>query len=534
MFAIPRLDPFAVLQGPPQADPRGREAGRDRAGRARRDRDCRRAPRATPRRAATRSTAIRARARARRDGPRPGRPRHAGRAHAASRPTRSPRRWSTLELDGTSPRCPAAAGSARALSASRTRAWRARGSATLRALRERARRHVAKRILARSRRYTSCSIGVPFARARLMTKRLDHRREAFRRRRHRARARRLHAPGRLLRERHATCCRRRSATCSRSACPRRRRSSAASGRSRTCPRSRPNSTLKPIEKNEDRLKVLLRLIKRKDVDALINACDAGREGELIFRYIVQYAKTEQADRAAVAAVDDAGGDPRRLRRAAQRRGDAAAGRRRRVPLRVRLAGRHQRHARDDRVQLEGGRLPADDGRPRADADARDPGRARGEDPRVRAARLLGGARHVPRRRPASTRAAGSTRSSRKPRRRPRRARRAAVGRGDARARSRRSAPGKPGVVTEETKPTTQMLAAALRPHQPAARGQRPLRLLGAHDAVARAGALREAQGADLSAHRFARAAGGLPRHGEEDARGAGRDATPTARSRARS
>jgi DNA topoisomerase-3 len=49
--------------------------------------------------------------------------------------------------------------------------------------------------------------------------------------------------------------------------------------------------LKPIEKNENRLKTLLKLIKRKDVGALINACDAGREGELIFRYIVQYAKT---------------------------------------------------------------------------------------------------------------------------------------------------------------------------------------------------------------------------------------------------
>jgi DNA topoisomerase III len=48
--------------------------------------------------------------------------------------------------------------------------------------------------------------------------------------------------------------------------------------------------LKPIEKNENRLKTLLKLIKRKDVSALINACDAGREGELIFRYIVQYAK----------------------------------------------------------------------------------------------------------------------------------------------------------------------------------------------------------------------------------------------------
>jgi DNA topoisomerase III len=49
--------------------------------------------------------------------------------------------------------------------------------------------------------------------------------------------------------------------------------------------------LKPIEKNENRLKTLVRLIKRKDVTDLVNACDAGREGELIFRYIAQYAKT---------------------------------------------------------------------------------------------------------------------------------------------------------------------------------------------------------------------------------------------------
>ena len=49
--------------------------------------------------------------------------------------------------------------------------------------------------------------------------------------------------------------------------------------------------LRPLEKTESRLRLLLKLIKRKDVVELINACDAGREGELIFRYIVQYAKT---------------------------------------------------------------------------------------------------------------------------------------------------------------------------------------------------------------------------------------------------
>src|SRR5215831_10298454 len=55
----------------------------------------------------------------------------------------------------------------------------------------------------------------------------------------------------------------------------------------------PHFDLRPIEKTESRLKVLVKLIKRKDVDALINACDAGREGELIFRRIVDYTKAKQ-------------------------------------------------------------------------------------------------------------------------------------------------------------------------------------------------------------------------------------------------
>jgi DNA topoisomerase-3 len=55
----------------------------------------------------------------------------------------------------------------------------------------------------------------------------------------------------------------------------------------------PHFELAPIGKSEPRLKVLMKLIKRKDVGELINACDAGREGELIFRYIVQAAKARQ-------------------------------------------------------------------------------------------------------------------------------------------------------------------------------------------------------------------------------------------------
>src|SRR4051794_39870328 len=55
----------------------------------------------------------------------------------------------------------------------------------------------------------------------------------------------------------------------------------------------PRFTLSPLEKSEQRLNLLLRLMKRKDVTALVNACDAGREGELIFRYIVQHARVKK-------------------------------------------------------------------------------------------------------------------------------------------------------------------------------------------------------------------------------------------------
>ncbi len=55
----------------------------------------------------------------------------------------------------------------------------------------------------------------------------------------------------------------------------------------------PHFDLEPIKKSEARLKTLAKLIKRKDVDKIINACDAGREGELIFRYIIDAVKTKK-------------------------------------------------------------------------------------------------------------------------------------------------------------------------------------------------------------------------------------------------
>lgn len=51
----------------------------------------------------------------------------------------------------------------------------------------------------------------------------------------------------------------------------------------------PRFDLKPVDKTKTRLNAVVKQAKRKDVTQLINACDAGREGELIFRLIEQYA-----------------------------------------------------------------------------------------------------------------------------------------------------------------------------------------------------------------------------------------------------
>jgi DNA topoisomerase-3 len=54
--------------------------------------------------------------------------------------------------------------------------------------------------------------------------------------------------------------------------------------------------LVPIEKNKGRLQVLKRLLKRPDVTEIINACDAGREGELIFRNTLRWAGVKKPTR----------------------------------------------------------------------------------------------------------------------------------------------------------------------------------------------------------------------------------------------
>jgi DNA topoisomerase-3 len=103
----------------------------------------------------------------------------------------------------------------------------------------------------------------------------------------------------------------------------------------------------------------------------------------------------------------------------------------------------------------------------------------------------------------STRASGSTRSGRRTRRR-RAARRPAVDTAADAEAIRAAVLGQPHVVTEEAKPSNQSSPLPVRPDHAAARGQLALRLQRQDHAVDRAGAVREAQGADLPADRFAR------------------------------
>jgi DNA topoisomerase-3 len=46
--------------------------------------------------------------------------------------------------------------------------------------------------------------------------------------------------------------------------------------------------LKGLEGTKGQLSALQKLIRRRDIRQIINACDAGREGELIFKYIIKY------------------------------------------------------------------------------------------------------------------------------------------------------------------------------------------------------------------------------------------------------
>ena len=116
------------------------------------------------------------------------------------------------------------------------------------------------------------------------------------------------------------------------------------------------------------------------------------------------------------------------------------------------------------------------------------------------ARLLGGASATFAPRPASTRASGSTRSGRRTPTTPSARADRLWNEADAQAIAE-AVRGQPATRQRGGQAEHAGSAAAVRPDHAAARGQLALRLLGQDHAVARAGAVREAQGADLPAHR---------------------------------
>src|ERR1017187_2823888 len=135
----------------------------------------------------------------------------------------------------------------------------------------------------------------------------------------------------------------------------------------------PHFDLRPIERNEGRLKVLLKLLKRPEVDSLVNACDAGREGELIFRYLVQYAKANKPIKrlwlqSMTPAAIKEGFEHLRTDASLLPLADAAGAGCGGVGCGSGLADRHQRHAGEDGLQLEDGRVSPNDRRAGADAD----------------------------------------------------------------------------------------------------------------------------------------------------------------------
>lgn len=61
----------------------------------------------------------------------------------------------------------------------------------------------------------------------------------------------------------------------------------------------------PIKDKEEQLKIVCELLNKADVSEVINACDSGREGELIFRLIYEYSKsTKPVKRLWISSMED--------------------------------------------------------------------------------------------------------------------------------------------------------------------------------------------------------------------------------------
>ena len=274
----------------------------------------------------------------------------------------------------------------------------------------------------------------------------------------------------------------------------------------------PEFELGPTDKKSaERLKLLVRLAKRKDVDAIINACDAGREGELIFRYIIQYAgvkkpiqrlwlqsMTQAAIRDAFANLrDDVQLKP--LEAAARSRAEADW-----------LVGINGTRAMTAFNSKDGGFFKTPVGRVRRPRWPSWPSARNASAPSCRATT----GRCAP--------SSGRRRPVRRPLDRP------GLQEGRARPGKARIAPvvasrrperggGLPRTARQRDRGIQALdpdVAGPVRPDLAAARGQRPLRLLGQDHAGAGPDPVRTPQGADLPAYRLALPARGLPEHGQ--------------------
>ena len=147
------------------------------------------------------------------------------------------------------------------------------------------------------------------------------------------------------------------------------------------------------ERSRKQMSVVTKQLGRDDVGEVVNACDAGREGELIFAYLYEKAKGKKPVRTAVAELDDERGHEGGLRWAAPGGGVRAPGAGGEIALGGRLDRGHERHPRGDdpaaQLLRRGGVARA-----RADAHARDRRAPRGGDQGLQARALLARGRHL--------------------------------------------------------------------------------------------------------------------------------------------
>ena len=248
------------------------------------------------------------------------------------------------------------------------------------------------------------------------------------------------------------------------------------------------------ERSKKQMNVVKRQLDRDDVDHVVNACDAGREGELIFAYLYEKAGSKKPVQRLWLNSMTNDGDQGRVRRPAPRRRAGLARGGGPLALGGRLDRRHERHPRghdpaalssfDGAVSLGRVQTPTLAILARREQEIRD---FKPEpywvvdatfDPVADRPRVYEGRYH-----------AGAN---------PR------IKSAEEAARGRRGLPGPDGRDHQAREVRAQGApAAALRPDLAAARRQQPLRLHRPPDAGRRPAALRGAQGAHLPADQLA-------------------------------